>query len=469
MRGVVYGACVRLFSRARSRISCLRFSGWQTLVHQASAISTWAVVASCAAFLAGCNATESRPVDFARVAQGHIACASPLGSYALPKTNLRAELKRTAAVKENNTIKAPATATLTITPVQRADRALQFCLDHISSAFAADTIKIAKSGAFLQSVFVNATDRTVQIVATLLRTAMIAATGNPLYGRSLFGDVEGTLVDVEFDPFDRAETARANRILRQAAAEWGFCVYVPYANPALAGEKYCENPDWTSPSGDKFARMYEAYSRSPIDPKTPGLLYRPRPTYPIVIYQKPPSHGSKSKGAGAKVVADVWKIARIEHHPLENVSPVLSLGIERAVFSQRISSFVFNNGVLQTACVSKGSEIEGFVEIPLDISRALVALPAQIATVQFGRRDSEAKLAQAQALAINAQNAAIASILSGVEYASPSGVKEPAATTAVKLDIQKALNDLPSGTTAPAVGDDKFFSESYRKVCQETP
>lgn len=81
---------------------------------------------------------------------------------------------------------------------------------------------------------------------------------------------------------------------------------------------------------------------------------------------------------------------------MENIMPIVSVGIDRAMFATRPISLVFDDGTLQTVCISKGSEVAGFIDIPLDIVYGMIALPSQTLQVTFDdlRISRELKLAQ---------------------------------------------------------------------------
>jgi hypothetical protein len=57
---------------------------------------------------------------------------------------------------------------------------------------------------------------------------------------------------------------------------------------------------------------------------------------------------------------------------------------------------VFQEGTLKTACVAKTSELEGFVQVPLQIAKSIVALPASLVAVQIGNVQSQTQLVQAE-------------------------------------------------------------------------
>jgi hypothetical protein len=139
----------------------------------------------------------------------------------------------------------------------------------------------------------------------------------------------------------------------------------------------------------------------------------------ISVYQRSGSRGP-------------WRLSRRVDADLENLSPVISVGISRAIFARRNAALVFTDGVLKTVCIAKTSEIENFVAIPFEISRSLVALPSQIVQVKINRIAKETELAQVENNFIMTQ-AALLNTLAGQKVQNP-GQTIPAADTPPIVD-----------------------------------
>jgi hypothetical protein len=268
---------------------------------------------------------------------------------------------------------------------------------------------------FLQSVKVNATDKSVQIAQNLIRAAFIGLSGNPAFptlrSTPIPQDKATTiLADLEFDPFDARDSAEANDQFSQL----GFCLVLEdftYDRLTMSVDQYCNSPYRVRDHISRVAELYAMKSREPVAPNTPGVLYRPRQTYMISVYQ-----GSRRSGQ--------WRLTRRVDAALENLSPVISVGISRAIFARRNAALIFDDGVLRTVCVAKTSEIENFVAIPFEISRSLVALPAQIVQVKVNRIAKETDLANVESLYIQTQ-AALLKTLAGQQAQNPDQTFQP--------------------------------------------
>jgi hypothetical protein len=439
--------------------------------------SAGTTVLFCALLVAGCAVTRGTHVDFTGPAPG---CASALGSYALPKAFLHVRVQRIPDTTAKPS--KPASSVIGVEVVRHADTSLNFCLEHVSSVFADDDIKVVRDthavtnfsepvavGAlsdvgltpFLNVVSVHATDRSVQIIVALLRSAFALISGDSgfLNGRALFGALGGAVADLEFDPFDRSETARANLALSNLGTGYGYCVFIPrYSfSERLSPERYCDHPEEYNVVNDAFPTLYQSYSATSVDPGSSGILYRPLQSFPVAVY--------------AKSARGQWVLQTLQNQDLENIAPVMSLHIERAPFTGRQAYFLFKQGALLGACVSKGSEIEGAVQIPLEVSRALVALPASIIQVKIGSTNKESDLAKAQLAVLSTQQAAINALLQGTSYASPAGLKPGGQTPAIQPKIDDILKNLPTGDWSDAPGfvdDNSFFSTSINKICGGT-
>lgn len=63
---------------------------------------------------------------------------------------------------------------------------------------------------------------------------------------------------------------------------------------------------------------------------------------------------------------------------LPNEAEILYMPVNRSAFVKKVQKLDFNEGMLVEAVLKKPSEALGAVEIPLEITRALLALPGEI-------------------------------------------------------------------------------------------
>jgi hypothetical protein len=372
-----------------------------------------------------------------------------LGSYALPKTLLRVEVKGTDL--------DPAKAQTIMTALEEvtvADDDRIYCLDHLSSPTAKDDINIVRgapviappygrnnqtSTNLLSFISSNSIDYTADIIRKLIRAAFIAISGKPDFtpiARSLKADTPDLklLANITFDPFSTFDVVRANSQLRSL----GYCVLLEIGDVdtvAVEGQRFCSNHRYLEERRARFAEAYANYQRaSDLPSSTPGILYRPRIPFRVFVYAKDDPKGSTA-----------WKLVQTAQLKLENISPVVSIGVNRAIFSARRTAFLFDRGVLVGWCVSKRSELLSAVEIPLEVVRSIVALPTQVLQVRIDEVTKSNELLRAQTDLIKLQRQYISYIL------DPKADKP---TSTQKASTNPALPTPPAAVFDPAfVGD----------------
>jgi len=421
-------------------------------------------IACLVSALLGCAIADSTLVDISATdASIGVQCNSRLGSYALPKSYVHVVVVQTDAGSAPQLAFTDPNFSFEI--VHRPDPVLTFCLDYLASAFANDDIQVTKyktptsqasatpqvSSQFLASALVNTTDQSAQIIRALVRAAFVVTSGDANFGRDVkFDPNQNILADLEYDPFDVRESARVNTRL----AQLGLCLILEgftFDTRSASVEQYCTSPGIAQSHPPRVAELYAAASQQPVTPHTASILYRPRQSYRLSVYKRVGSPARKS-----------WTLGRTSTVNLENLSPVISVGLSRAMFAGRRAALIFDQGVLKTACVSKTSELEGFVTIPLEISRSVVDLPTRIMQVRINQAAKSTELVKAETTLLQVQRAHLA-VLQGGAYNPVSGV-----TSATPRNPFPTPFDLTSTTTdtglAPQADAVDFSDASLKDV-----
>ncbi|WP_092869313.1 hypothetical protein [Hyphomicrobium facile] len=353
-------------------------------------------------------------------ADGRPACESTTGSYNLSKTYLRVkvDLKGTTAQDHDKRLELAGVDIL-----HRPDRDKGYCLDYAASPTAHDMVKIfkvregrvltkpttanatpepvqdaelaASGSGLLHAISTDAIDESAYILKTIIRTIFIGISGNPNFaetsavqGRSVNGAaVNDRVVDVEYDPFDLAQSALVNSTLSQL----GFCIIlqgvtVPRDHGTIA--TYCDDP---RRAVEKNIRMVNALRLAEDPPETlssRGVFYRPRIPFTVLLFLNANRGSAQAKAK--------WELRGSEVVELENVSPILAIDVERAFFAERKTTVMFDQGALTNVCVFKTSELVQFVDVPLEIAKSMVALPANIIQVQIDQTAGQRNLLAAQ-------------------------------------------------------------------------
>jgi hypothetical protein len=393
-------------------------------------VRRWAGILVLSGIISSCSVADSLYVEPAAIRaaayqqpQVPPLCNTSLGSYALPKTFLKFTLGLDAAGKPD--LSGP-------DEVRRSDNTLVFCLDHIADPMSDDEIRVIKSSGqvdpsyanedaaaktkldayksqfqagatiqpgekaygtqLLQWVVSNTVNQSEKIAKALVRTAFIALTGNPGFSpvsRTLGGrsGKAASLAILEYDPFDPGRSAEVN----QRLTKLGFCVVLEkftFDTRQRLVDEYCDAPV-AQPS--PFGAAYDYYRAAP-PPRIRGIAYRPRIGYELAIYRKPDPRGRGS-----------WRLWKQQKVRLENISPVVSVGVTRSVFAARRIALQFDKGVLQAMCLVKTSELQSAVEVPYEIAKSIVALPTEVFEVKIGNINDNIALLQAEDALIKAQ------------------------------------------------------------------
>ena len=265
-----------------------------------------------------------------------------------------------------------------------------------------------------------------------------------------------TAFKAEFDPFDPVESARVN----QALKDFGFCMLLGQLtfNTAQATiDSYCDGPQPT-------------FARAPVpkleyvhkNPEVKGIFYRPRVPHNYYLFVKK----NPLKRHGRFATAGGWELQKTTPVEMENISPVLSVGIERAAFTERQTVLAFDEGELKNVCIFKKSEFVEAVQIPLQVAQSVVALPANIVQVKIWDSNSDAALIQAQNKVLRAQQGLLQQQYNvKADEVPASGVGE--------IKKAKAPTSASPGFTPFEIGQQieptpyASLTEAWRSICRD--
>jgi len=310
---------------------------------------------------------------------------------------------------------------------------------------------VEKKNGLLKKISTNAEDRSEKIAETLIRTVFTGISQNPGFSESLLQAGRAQLparlsnakqFEAEYDPFDPDQTAVVNDALK----ELGFCLLLEEQN--LNYEAYCSNPlrhttrerlinrtsvrnaephpvisqscrvedvdhdGWRTrtshldrgggpqcrlASHEPAVNLTRTVKRDRPREYSQGIFYRARLPYNYYLYIRP----------NMKVMGN-WKLRGTAVVHLENRSPVFSVAVDRTFFATRQTALDFDDGVLQDVTISKGSELAGFVSIPLLIAQSIAALPANIIQIRIDQTNNRGKLIAAQTALIEQQERELA-------------------------------------------------------------
>lgn len=374
-------------------------------------------------------------------------CHSTLGAYYLPRTYVHIKVSQVFVGGKLSENRIDLIDTIT-----RPDTKRMFCLDYLASSLAHDHVKVRKTSStatsgsqLLSTVASSSVDQTSLVVRTLIRAVFVGISGFRVAQKS-----EGTnqviepLGEFEFDPFDQVQSAIINDRLRQH----GFCLVLEtytFGQPTTMADRYCRNPQKFMQTETAFGRSYVEFNSSLVAPVTPGILYRPRASYQLNVYAKDDPKSS-----------DPWLLRRTMTIQAENISPVLSIGVDRAMFTLKQIALIFDKGALHNVCIVKKSEAVEAIKIPLEIVKGIAALPTEMLKIDYDNITKSHALAKAEYDLIAAQRQLIA-------IQKDANQKTASAPTAATIAAPSAFA-IPAGytdATAPALPADALaFSDS---------
>jgi hypothetical protein len=201
------------------------------------------------------------------------------------------------------------------------------------------------------------------------------------------------MTEQDVNPFDVAALARLNRSIRQ----YGFCVNLgkfTYDVNVLTPDQYCNDPERALQAPARSPHLEAALHQNYLVKKLPtGIFYRPRQGYSLFVYVRDdPAVGP-------------WKLRKIDTIQLENISPIMVLEVNRSIFAEHRTAIAFDNGDLIEVCMAKGSEVEGFIQIPLDVVYGIVSLPSVTISAELELKSKQIGLLDAQKQVLTAQQA----------------------------------------------------------------
>ncbi|MEO0923760.1 MAG: hypothetical protein AAFY09_13500, partial [Pseudomonadota bacterium] len=312
-----------------------------------------------------------------------VTCFGGVGSYKLSRSLLAASIAYDG--QEDGAV-GPIFKGLAVTHTSDDDHS--YCLGYKGSAFSSDIVRFKKTPHETLSLVASRTlDQSRFALTTAFQILFTGVSGSPTADIRAAALPQQTEIKFasEFDPFNYQDTADFN----DRANDFGFCVFIPeYAfdlDRALVSE-YCDDPQTTAnahpPSWKRLSEKtddlveegtnYPRLEAVTDEDHLRGLLYRPRFAYTVYLMNK---------------LGKDWVVKSRGTAMMENVSPILSVGLERPILAERATALQFDNGALMRVCSYNSAGIAEFVNIPLSIARAIVQLPAQIISVKIGETE----------------------------------------------------------------------------------
>jgi hypothetical protein len=249
------------------------------------------------------------------------------------------------------------------TSVILQDTNRHYILQNHHNAFYDDHNSIClDSNSFLSSVNTSNADETANIVGTLGQIAVQVAKG--LGGAPAVAPILPSHIDLFIDPADSDSIDQANTTLN----------------------KYKVRVTCTNMQPGEIVTSYSNIDKKPIN----GVLYRQSLLYRLTIV---------ANEGGANEIQQAYNVLA------PNRAAIFRLSMKRGAFVTRTASIQFNNGFLLSADYLKPSEVNGFVQIPLNLANDAVSIVTNIIPNQVNLINSKTALNVAQTNFISSQQA----------------------------------------------------------------
>ncbi len=414
-------------------------------------IAVLIALGNAVSIIAGCAMMSSSLTDL-DAQTGQVACHTNAGAYFLPKTMFRVGIIK--HIIESGEDDQTYYKLSHLTAIRRSDGTKPYCLDYLGNITSDDEINVVKytdrlavrnnevvdlpktkekllahlpqalrdrattlaaikselDPNLLRYVASDALDQSSYILKALTKALFlgIAGAGATTKSSALAALDERSkiqrVIELDYDPFDSVRTAMVNDALK----EFGFCIVVETGtfDPAVTTvQEYCDKPKQFIRRHHEFDKKLKT-ARFHNDVKSVrGILYRPRIPYKVFLFLK--SDGK-------------WKLRKSETIAMENIAPIVSVGIDRTFFAQRKTALVFDQGMLTNVCIFKTSELQKFAEVPLEIVKGVISLPTTIIQLRIINTNNDAQLVKAHEAVLRKQE----NVLQELEDIR-KGVKKP--------------------------------------------
>jgi hypothetical protein len=291
------------------------------------------------------------------------------------------------------------------------DPSKRFVVRYTPNLMSDDEVQVTVGkDSLLDAVEVKTFDRSVDVAKKLIEIGK-----NVARIMAQAGDVEKSAVpkatiiyEASFDPLNPRDLAKINKDLQHVygAGNHNFSVSV------------------IGRGGMTKSGGYEDHRPADLEGGFSGIAFRAAGAYDLVL---------KCDNAVQMVKTVI----------LPNESETSYLPVTRSAFIERVHSLDFESGMLVKASLKKPSEILAAVEIPLEISKAILSLPGEIVGDNVSKLQSQDKLVDQQLISSKKGTAAQRALM-----------QEEIDTLKMQIDLAKArkeFRDIQQGITpAPA-------------------
>jgi hypothetical protein len=302
-------------------------------------------------FLSACSVINTTPVS--STDKGYIENKIP---YYLPSGRLKISMYTETGSTE---------CKMKIDEVYVAEHLL--FLEYNPSILSSDkniTVKLSKEG-FLETINSEAEDKTPSIIAGLSKIAKMAI-GIPSSTEKANFSAKECKLDITFNPFNNSDKASVLKKVQEIRPN-----IVDFQIEPL------------------FKKQGKAWQQKDIDIQkvTTGVAYLSQLPYKFITVLS-----NDELNQSSQIVY------------LPNESPIFILDVNRKLFIENKINITFANGMLSQVIWNKPSEALAFINIPIEIGKAIMSIPGELLTVKVSDLNAEKGLLEAQKDYIQAQS-----------------------------------------------------------------
>lgn len=329
--------------------------------------------------------------------------------YYLPESIIKIHVTAKVLVRYRNADKAIISSDVTeqlfvVTTESIAETEELLALNYNPNAFAADEIKYGVNAkGLLETVEITAEDRTAQIIEKLSEAPQAILTGSiPVRA----GDVTDVVKEFSADFNFKASALTTVSTM----VPWGITIL----NELGGANAGTANADF-SVTSDKMAAaappsVATLVGNNGKNEEISGLLTRPLRNLTLTF--KATINNQNAEVSANVAVADVEKL--------------INIPVTRAAFAKKVNKISVRDGIVVSNEINKPSSVEGFVSIPVNIAKAIVAIPGQLITFRY---DNTKRLNDLETAKINYEKA----LLDNQKFA----LNKNQELENVKLELQK--------------------------------
>jgi hypothetical protein len=279
---------------------------------------------------------------------------------------------------------------LAVTVLMEADTRRLFGITYNSFIFANDEIKVATNTAgLLESVSATTEDRISNIIAQISQAPkdLLSKAFDPDLAPSLAGQPSSTITQsVTFTNnfYILPSELEANGFKRK------WIIPIDGADPNILVNA-------------SFKCTYNAkrFNASAVEGPFNGLVTRPLRKLLLQVHQATDTKKNIDNLNDNSAFSNEIKVSYEVMVP--DTSLALEVPIRRAAFVKKINTPKFSNGILIENYISKPSQMEAFLSIPINVLKAVFAIPSQLLSFKISHIQQETALETAQQALLKAQ------------------------------------------------------------------